>query len=491
MSREIDARMSHLLAMARSLFGEELKGIARTDAFLRQPDYSSRAVDHVYLVFVPAPFSAHLARARYLQAEFPEIGFNYLTSDELIRFPPHGVWQFKLAQWIHGEQAALTLLHEVRCPSPEALRQAIFSIAHLARLYYFRAYVPKVHVWGVRQLGWAMRYVERGLLPLWLGAADISPHRDPQSLADDLAWVRRCNANWPAAEGEMLGSASAFQTAAMRLSRIAEEFCRELDATAGGNEQSGDLAAEGRVSSPQASGSLVASLSRGLGSNLVAVYLHGSAARGDRHQRSDLDVIAVASEVDDMTLQRAREACTDHPRVSLNLMSLAGMRQYPRFRCYTLAAETTRRIHGVAALPSPSLRDDDLAAIDNNLCTIRQVSRAYLAGSSYGPRALSTAHLMVKLADHGCLRLLQKLETGAFPLSRDSSRKFHADTPSFAALLADIAGVSDLEHRMRDALLAGQRGQIEALFSRLLDFTADCGEAVRSASTVATRTRDA
>lgn len=490
MTSTLDVRLFQLRQAAISTFGNELVAIARTDAFLRQPDYSSRSFDQVYLILKHASLPSCIDSARYLQGDFPEISFNYLLGDELARFPRHGIWQFLHAQWIHGAEAAHELLGGAQFNTPEALRQAVFSVSHLSRLYYFREPTPKFHLWGVRQFGWATRYIERGLLPLWQKHASGQAPCIRGPSAEDLDWVRSCNANWPEAERRMLQSVPVFQSAALRLSRIAEEYCGRLDTLSDPNQdQAPD--AHALIATPPEWNALASPMALALGGKLVAIHLHGSAARGEQHERSDIDVLAVVTDADDRVLQGARKVAADHPRVSLGLLSLAGLRQYPRFRRYTLAPGLTRCIFGAAtALPDPSTRGDDVAAVDNNLHTIRQVARAYLASGAYGSRAHAAAVLMVKLADHGCLRLLQKLATGVYPSTRAASRDFHEASSEFAELLIDIDQVSQIDARLRDTLLAGNRDTIESQFIRLLRFADACSQHVHELNASASMAHD-
>jgi len=462
-------RLSYFIDTASQHLGDDLIGVALTDSFLRQPDYSSRGAAQLYLI-VRAERNNPISLLRYLQAEFPELILNYITLAELQTYPPHCVWQFSLAPWIHGKRFMTEVLSGIRRDDIEGIRQALFSVAHLARLYYLRKLPVKTHVWGVRQLGWALRCAEIGIYK-WLCQLENwedEPRTTSIEMDSNIAWLLSCNRDWHKVEGEFLTDPSAFRQTVARLNKIVEHYVDRLDALHPQKKYQLS-AAESSVPAELESvlNPVITALTSALGARLQALYLHGSAARGDMRPGSDIDCIAIVDRVDLIMLEAIRviqERTTD---LTISVFSLADVNQYPQFRQYALSNGTIR-IFGNVAINMTSCRENDEVAIWNNIHTIRQVARAYLISGQYGPRAHYVLSLMMKLADHGCLRLLKKIETRVYAEKKALLRIYFSDQPLITMVLDYAMNLSNREEKMRHALLRGERSQIENAFTQLL-----------------------
>ncbi|MCW2479098.1 nucleotidyltransferase domain-containing protein [Candidatus Symbiopectobacterium sp. NZEC135] len=472
MNQKTDARTQYFCTTAKYLFGDNLSGIAETDAFLRQPDYSSRAVGHYYLIVQEDGGEKMACAAQYLHAEFPELSLNYLTERELADYPAHGRWSFHICPWPYRSTSTERALAAGEPDYPDALRQAAFATTHIARLYYLRDLPAKAHVWGVRQLGWAMRYAENGLSKL-LGQLETR-HHNPLSVAgmnkEDIRWLTYANSHWQPFERSLLENANTFRTAAARLSAIAECYTQHIAASYPDTQ---NVIAQHAETAPAAihamTAPIVDALNAAFGDRLLSLYLYGSAAHGDMRPNSDIDLMAVFDSVDHPTLEQVRRIQHRFEKLSLCVYSLNNIRQYPTFRRYGLL-NGTRHLAGPFCFAQTRGPSDNVNAILNNLSIIRQVARGYLVSGCYGQRAHYQLSLMVKLADHGCLRPLQQWQSLHYPTNRAEAITYFSSCEFASALLEHAARLTTEEEALRTQLMAGNRQGLTQHWLRLNTF---------------------
>lgn len=354
---------------------------------------------------------------RYLQAEFLEFSLNYLTKTELDHYPAHCAWQFEPARWLYMACPNTALPSTTdRTKNIPSIQQAIFSVAHTARIYYLRDLDLKTHVWGVRQLGWALRYADQALLP----------HRETGS-SDASAWIRSSVAGWQELEYRSLTSVEAFRGAAARLSDVAEARCSQLQVTAPQDHISSSKSDIDEV--PQLSALLpkvISHLGRSPHFNLRAYYLHGSAARNDTRPGSDIDSMAIVDRIDTTVLDDIRQVQMQFENLTISVYSENNINQYPAFRKYALM-NGTKRVFGDVEFRLEQTRRENIDGINNNICTIRQIARSHLISASYGQRSHYMLGLMMKLLDHGCLRPIMTLATGLYPASEPRFKSISED----------------------------------------------------------------
>ncbi|MFT8212152.1 MAG: nucleotidyltransferase domain-containing protein [Symbiopectobacterium sp.] len=477
MNQKTDARTQHFYTTAKYLFGDNLSGIAETDAFLRQPDYSSRAVGHYYLIVHEDGGGKTASATQYLQAEFPELSLNYLTERELADYPAHGRWQFHTCPWHYRNSQVERTLATYEPDFPDALRQATFATTHIARLYYLHDLPAKTHVWGVRQLGWAMRYAENGLSKL-LGQLETR-HHSPLPVAGmnkkDIRWLTYANSHWPPFELSLLEDVNAFRAAAARLSTIAECYAQHI---AAGYPDTQGVITQRAETAPAALHTITAPIADALhaafGDRLLSLYLYGSAARGDMRADSDIDLMVV----DHPTLEQVRRIQHRFEKLALSVYSLSNIRQYPTFRRYGLL-NGTRHLAGPFCFAQTDTPSAIVNAIVNNLYTIRQVARGYLVSGCYGQRAHYVLSLMVKLADHGCLRPLQQLQSHHYPTNRDEAIAYFSGCEFAAPLLEHASRLTIEEETLCIELMAGKHQRLTQHWLRLNTFANRVENAVR------------
>lgn len=381
--------------------------------------------------------------AQYLHAEFPELSLNYLTESELADYPAHGCWPFHTCHWPYRNAAIEHALAACKPDYPDALQQAAFATTHIARLYYLRDLPAKTHAWGVRQLGWAMRYAEQGLSKL-LGQLETR-HHSPLSVAgmnnEDLRWLTYTNSNWQLFERSLLENANTFRTTA-------------------GYPDTQRVIAQRAETAPAAihtmTAPIVDALNTVFGDRLLSLYLYGSAARGDMRPDSDIDLMAVFDSVDPPTLEQVRRIQHRFEKLSLCVCSLNTVRQYPTFRRHDLLNGTCH-LAGPFCFAQTNGPSDTVNTILNNLYSIRQVARSYLISGCYGQRAHYQLSLMVKLADHGCLRALQQWQSLHYPIHRNEAVDYFSDCDFASSLLEHASQLAQEEETLCIQLMAGNR----------------------------------
>jgi len=451
---------TYLVSVALKYFGNRLIGIVATDSYLRQPDYSSRAENHYYFILSDNLYQEDIGILRYIAREFPESLFNFIYESELADYPPHVIWQFRCSEWIFKKNN-----HQIMMPEREVLaevRQAIFAIYHLSRLYYLRSLNLKTHIWGVRQFGWSVRYA----LHCLFNREQLSQF-DAQEIAD-RNWLMDFQHNWMEQKKRLTDSESEFRDAVSRLSEIATRRADAVqkihpvrDALVGSSGN--DTLSENIVSIIN---TVRDRLARKIGPSLLSFYLQGSAARGDMRPESDIDGFIIVDNINRDTLEIVRNIQSDNPPVTILLYSVAEINHYPQFRRYALMSGT-KLVSGDWRLNFKFDLNDDIAGIINNIFIVRQVVRAYLIEGCYGQRAHYIAALMAKLIDHGCLRPLLKLQTGRYPHSRSEVRERFSDTAPLLNVLSFIDNLESNEQALKDALLKDDVTRIERLFNEL------------------------
>ncbi|WP_286673678.1 nucleotidyltransferase domain-containing protein [Candidatus Symbiopectobacterium sp. PLON1] len=201
---------------------------------------------------------------------------------------------------------------------------------------------------------------------------------------------------------------------------------------------------------------IVGALNAAFGDRLLSLYLYGSAAHCDMRPDSDIDLMAVFDNVDHPTLEQVRRIQHRFEKLSLSVYSLNNIRQYPTFRRYGLL-NGTRHLAGPFCFAQTGGPSDNVNAILNNLYTIRQVARGYLVSGCYGQRAHYQLSLMVKLADHGCLRPLQQWQSLHYPANRNEAIAYFSDCGFASSLLEHASRLTQEEEALRIQLMAGNR----------------------------------
>lgn len=167
----------------------------------------------------------NLPKIKYIQGEFPEFFLNYLIEDELRIYPKHGRWQFNFSPIIYSKDDLLPFELKQE-DSIKAINHAIISVGHIARLYYLRDFDEKTHVWVVRQLGWALKYAENGIVKLYNYTYHkiYSNHIKHKDILNEIEWLLNTNKNWVATEKLYLSSVNEYRIASLRLNKIVQFF---------------------------------------------------------------------------------------------------------------------------------------------------------------------------------------------------------------------------------------------------------------------------
>jgi predicted nucleotidyltransferase len=466
----------HLSATARQLFQDDLIGMVSTDSYLRQPDFSSRVRLHYYLVLHDGNERSALYKARYLQNEFPDAVFNLSFRSELECYPAHGVWQFTRSPWILLDKSTPLGLRDTDVR--EEIRQCVFATSHLSRLYFLRNLSPKTHTWGVRQFGWAVRYAEHCLTT----GSGNTKHVPVAS------WLKGIAGNWSGYEGRLLDSVDAFREAASTLSGLSTVHANLLQSDRSEDcffEQEPTVAdnAEVQLLVDEAN----KALRRELGVDVLSFYLHGSAARGDMRPGSDVDTFLIVGDVSHDTLNTVRKIQAKLPPLTISVYARNEINQYPKFRRYALT-NGIKHIGGDWAIQPAVTTQDELNGVLNNIFTVRQMARSYLISGSYGPRASYVAGLMSKLTDHGCLRPLQRLNTGTYPATRSHVRQsLGSSQPALKKILNIADTLKQNDSAITSALLGGDSSGIEDQFFTLLQASVELEVKYDQASGVISR----
>lgn len=455
-----NANEQYFIDLCIKNFSENLLWIVNSDSYIRQPCYSSRARACYYLIFDEFE-QKDLAKLKYVQGEFPEFFLNFLTKNELDYYPSQGKWQFCFSPIVYNKTGDMPIASVKKSDHIEAIRQAIFGIGHIARLYFLRDLDKKTHTWAVRQVGWAFRYAELGIVKLWnyiqTGQYDINFNINIKS---EIEWLCAVNANWVKYEAEFLSDVEEYRKASLKLNAIVEYFSNELTSLSDSSYYVEASSDEYNQEKYRFIGVFRDELIKEFGGNLKAFYLHGSAARGDQHKNSDIDSIAVLSELDAETLKKLRNLLSKFKGISISTLSLNDLINYPAFRFYSICLGS-KKMYGEITFKVINSDQNVLDGITNNLYTILQIARAYLLIENYGPRAPYVLTLMMKLCDHGCMRLIIRLQTGSFPDKKEEVKDFFRENPIASEVIGYLLNVNSEEEYIKNALLEGDSNPLK------------------------------
>jgi len=450
-------------------FSDNLLGIINTDSYIRQPCYSSRAKECYYLILLEFSQS-DLVKLKYIQGEFPEFFLNYLTHNELKSYPSHGKWQFCFSPALYLKAEQPSLIFAEKSEHIEAIRQALFGIGHIARLYFLRDLDNKTHTWAVRQLGWALRYAEHGILKLWnyldVGTYDIGSIVE---IKNEIQWLLEVNSRWRHWENEFLSEVEKYREASLKLNVIVEYFSEKLI-----NITHSAYYVENTDDNYDTNKYAFISTFRNdliqvFNKDLKAFYLHGSAARGDQHQQSDIDSIAIFSQLNENILKKLRKIVSKYPGISVSSLSLNDLINYPSFRFYSICFGS-KKMYGNITFNMLNSDQDMQKGILNNLYTILQVARAYLLVENYGPRAPYMLKLMAKLTDHGCMRLIIQRKIGVFPNKKEEVKDFFKEDYMATKMINYVLDMNRFDEEIKTELLQGNNIPLKEKFLFLIDF---------------------
>lgn len=458
------------------LLGENLQYIVNTDSYVRQPCYSARGTECYYLIIQDDKKNT-LEKIKYIQGEFQEFILNYLTLSEIQTYPSQGKWQFVFSKILYNK-TDLPILEASPEEHRKALQQALVGVGHIARHYYLREMDIKTHTWAVRQLGWALKYAEYGILRLWnyvesgSYTSNIHPYAE---IKNELEWLLNANNNWAKLEKELLEKADNYKYASLKLSHIQEYFSKKLSNITNNDNyvvlKQNEYNDVGIVDITNFKNDL----STNFKENIRSLYLSGSAARGDQTKSSDIDTIIIFDELNDEVLIKLSNIIIKYEKFSAYTLSVADLKIYPEFRYYTLN-EGTKKVFGDISFKEALKDITILDGILNNIFTILQVSRSYLLANNYGPRSIHMLKLMMKLADHGCMRPLAKYTTGFYPDKKDAVKSIYIDN-IFASEVIDF--VTDMDNNIKniqESLLQGNQKPLTEAYLLLDHFAKEFRE---------------
>lgn len=458
------------------LLDDNLLYIVNTDSYIRQPCYSSRAIDCYYLI-VENDKAMVLEKIKYIQGEFQEFVLNYLTSEEVLKYPPQGKWQFIFSKNIYKKND-LPILEATSDDHLQALRQALIGVGHIARHYYLRDLDTKTHTWAVRQFGWALKYAEFGILSLWnyirYGKYSSSIEKYTK-IKPELEWLLSTNKQWIQAERLMLADVQEYKQASLKLNKIQQYFSKtlranvskenylQLDQVKSNNIDVGHIA--------EFKDDLIAKFKN----NVRALYLIGSAARGDQNKDSDIDTIIVFSKLDEEVLIILSQIIQKYKKLSAYTLSMEDLIIYPEFRYYTLN-EGSKKVFGDISFKETT---QNLKVIDgtlNNMFIILQVARSYLLMSNYGHRSVHMLKLMMKLADHGCMRPFAKYSSGKFPDKQADVKSIFTGNKFSTEVIEFVQNVNNHSTEVQHSLLNGNQQPLIDAYTLLDNFVAEFRE---------------
>lgn len=464
---------NYLTEFAKKTLGNALLYIVQTDAYLRQPCYSSRSDSHYFLI-VDHVDDQLWGRCRFIQGEFPELVFNLITVNELQRYPAHAKWPFQFAPCVYSHSGKKLEIQLTEGELYTSLGQAIVAVGHIARLYYLRELDLKTHIWAVRQFGWALRCAELGVARIWayITYGIYKVHHEEPKIQAQLDWLLACNRNWPQYEKLLLHDVSNYKEAALRLNDIVQYYA-DCAASITAQKSPFNVTTDNHYVDKQFDfmKGFRQNMIAAFGKNLRAFYLSGSAARGDQNKHSDIDSIAIFNNIDSTVLKKLRDIQAGDKNISVYTLSFAEFLVYPAFRYYTLALGT-KKMSGDISLISQLTTSDLQQSIKNNIYTIMQISRAYLISGSYGPRSLHLLKLMTKLADHGVLRLIYQIHEGHYPNKKQTVKVYFQNIPEANAIMMTLLDINNIMDGLTTEVLSGQYESLTNLYKQLDTFSA-------------------
>lgn len=461
----MNARISYLIDMSKKYLGEALFFIVKADAYLRQPCYSSRAQAQFYFIVSDNSGCDFVTSVSFIQDEFPEYAFNFLTQAELEGYPLHCRWGFKFAEIVYSKNADPLSIALSEEDIVQSLGQSIVGVGHIARLYYLRDLNAKTLTWAVRQFGWALRCAEYGIVMLWqyyISQCYGRVQPEKTNISEALVWLYDTNDNWLEAENRYMSDVAQYKQAALMLNDIVQYFSHAL---ADKIQHTSNIIESNMNAFDANIFAFVASFRDSMLScfqgNLKAFYLSGSAARGDQHKNSDIDSIAVFDTLDETVLKELRTCQLGYQNTSVYTLSYADLQVYPEFRYYTLASGT-KKMAGTISLDTHIQQDTLKESCINNLYVILQVSRDYLIRHNAGPRSLKLLKLMAKLADHGVLRLIMQYTQGQYPEKKEAVYAYFKSSKLAEFIMQFLLNVNE---RHVDISRSVQQGDAKPLFN--------------------------
>lgn len=475
------ASEKYFIKLCMELFKDNLLWIVNTDSYLRQPCYSSRAKNFFYFIFDHVT-AEDQAKIKYINGEFPEYFLNYLTEKELNDYPNHGKWQFCFSRILYGRDTNSIPLAHHESDHRIAISHAIISVGHIARLYYLSDLDDdKSHTWGVRQLGWALRYAENGIVKLWnhiiLGRYDLSEINN--QISAEVKWLSDVNANWDKYESLYLTDINAYKNSSLKLNQIVQFFSKQLASRYANKNYNNDSSNSNEI---KFINSFRDEMVNEFSNTLKCLYLSGSSARGDQHKNSDIDSIGVFSHLDEEILKRLKVIISKFQNTSVYTLSMNDLTVYPNFKYYTLT-EGTKKIHGDISFLSSNDNKDIFESILNNIFILIQIARSYLIIGNYGVRAHYVLKLMLKLADHGCLRLIIKYVTGSYPNQKEEVKEFFKDNARATSIINYLLDINDQEKNIKNSLLSGNTSELINRYIELNEFGIELLSIVRKLKT--------
>ncbi|MBN8827878.1 MAG: nucleotidyltransferase domain-containing protein [Sphingobacteriia bacterium] len=462
----------YFIKLCKDTFDDNLIYIINTDSYLRQPCYSSKARNYYYLILEKLD-NQQLNALKYLQGEFPEFILNCLSYEELENYPSHSKWQFIFSPIIYNKYNVL-IEHLNTQDYVDSIANAIINVGHIARLYYLSDLDDKSHTWAVRQLGWALRYAEKGIVNLWnyIQIGEYSNSNTDLNITGEIEWLITINNFWEKFEYELLQNIEEYKKASLILNRIVQYYSEKLATNITNSNFIEDSSNEYDESKFHFISLITNDLKQKFNDNLRTFYLYGSAARGEQHKTSDVDSIVVFDKLDDDTLAVLREIKVNHPNLSIYSLSINDLIIYPSFKYYTQNLGSKKIYGNISFKPANSL-DDIINGMINNLFIIIQISRAYLIGENFGPRAIHLLKLMMKLADHGCMRLLINYYKKEFPQNKEEVKAFFKEELLANKVIDFVININDEADKIKASLLNGNNSLITENYQLLISFAKD------------------
>jgi predicted nucleotidyltransferase len=461
------ANVKYFVTAAQKELGVSLNCIVLTDAYIRQPCYSSCASAQLFLI-LDNECEHTVNKLKFLRGEFPEFILNFVSLDELRQYPKHGVWIFHHSP-ILFQRDNFNLIEHIEQPDYIAsISQAIIAVGHIARMYLLRDFNDKSLTWAVRQVGWALRYAELGIISIWnlIENGEYSNKSPSDEVTELVNWVCYANQTWPQLEKTLLADSNSYAQVAFKINHLTQWY-GELAAKHFSLKKyiESEKIDDENMHFPDVINRFKERLQQDCAEYLQAVYLSGSTARGDVHKVSDVDTVVVFKRINNQLLTNLKNLLVDFPNFSIYSLSIHDVSIYPEFRYYTLNYGTKKLFGDIEFLPnhnSEYLRK----AIINNIYTIKQISRHYRIQPYYGNRSVHLLILMFKLIDHGVLRLQQSIEKGEFPEKKEHVLEYFKNDEILHRAMAEVLIISEKRDVLCKQLLEGNE---QALVEHFVD----------------------
>lgn len=461
------SNIKYLSNLLTEQLGEALCSVIKTDLYIRQPCYSSNWQDQ-FLIILTDNTDDVINKIRYISSEFPEFILNYLTINELKVYPRYSLWMLYYSQVIYQKKEFDINSYTQKPDHLEGICQAIASVGHIARMYYLRDLNYKNHTWAVRQIGWALRYTELGIISLWnlLSTGQYTSSVSINEIKEDVDYICNINENWKKVEIELLSDINLYNNVSLKLSKITEWYAKELvnlyhlKKYKESNDQ------------PQISSNItelnnfISEINSLLAKEVVALYLSGSAARNDTHKTSDIDTIIIFNTLDEKNMGVLKNILSKFPKISAYTLSADGLSTYPDFRYYTLNSGT-KKVYGSISFNENIDNHSFIIGMINNIFVIKQVARHYFVNGNLGQRSIHLLILMMKLMDHGVLRIYQKIVTNQFPEQKSEVKDFFNNDDYINQFLENLMNINDIKDAIENELQNGNISDVINHFKEL------------------------